>query len=145
MALNETQLMGRLVRDPELRHTHNGSATCSFTLAVDRDNKNSNGEYETDWIDCVAWNSTAEFVSKYFTKGMMAVVTGTIRTRLWTDKNNSKRKNTEVKVDRIRFGETKKARGENYNAPQSNQNTYYPGVDCDDYSEIDDDDGEVPF
>ena len=84
--LNHIVLMGRLTRDPELRHTGTGTAVASFTLAVDRDFKNQNGEKETDFIDIVAWRSTAEYVSKYFTKGRMAVVTGRLQIRNWTDK-----------------------------------------------------------
>ena len=90
--LNHITIMGRLTRDPELRRTGSGIAVASFTLAVDRDfGKNENGERETDFIDCVAWRQTGEFVSKYFTKGRMAVVSGRLQIRSWNDKDGNKR------------------------------------------------------
>ena len=94
--LNRIVLMGRLTRDPELRRTQSGTAVTSFTLAVDRDFKSQFGEKETDFIDIVVWRSTAEFVSKYFTKGRMAVVEGRIQIRDWTDKDGGKRRSAEV-------------------------------------------------
>ena len=95
--LNHITIMGRLTRDPELRRTGSGTAVASFTLAVDRDfGKNENGERETDFIDCVAWRQTGEFVSKYFTKGRMAVVSGRLQIRGWTDKDGNKRRSAEV-------------------------------------------------
>ena len=104
MSMNKVFIMGRLVRDPELRHTNSGTAVASFTLAVDRNGK----EKATDFIDCVAWKNTADFVSNYFTKGRMAVVEGRLQIREWTDNGGSKRKNTEVIVDNIYFGDSKK-------------------------------------
>lgn len=106
--LNKILLMGRLVRDPELRHTGSGTAVASFTLAVDRDYKTQNGEKETDFIDIVAWRSTAEFVSKYFIKGRMAVVEGRLQIRDWTDKDGGRRRSAEVVADNVYFGDSKR-------------------------------------
>ena len=105
--LNNIVLMGRLTRDPELRRTNSGIPVASFTLAVDRDFKSDNGE-KTDFIDVVAWRNTAEFVSKYFSKGRMAVVSGRLEIRTWTDKDGNKRRNAEVNADHIYFGDSKK-------------------------------------
>lgn len=111
--LNRIVIMGRLTREPELRRTGNGTAVASFTLAVDRDiaNKES-GQRETDFIDCVAWRGTGEFVSKYFTKGSMAVVAGRLQIRPWTDKDGSKRRSAEVVADSVYFGESKRTQAE---------------------------------
>ena len=106
--LNHITLMGRLTRDPELRRTGNGTAVTSFSLAVDRDFKSQSGEKETDFIDIVAWRSTAEFVSKYFSKGRMAVVEGRIQIRDWTDKDGGKRRSAEVIANNVYFGDSKK-------------------------------------
>ena len=106
--LNKIVLMGRLTRDPELRRTQSGTAVASFTLAVDRDYKPQDGERETDFIDIVAWRGTAEFVSKYFTKGRMAVVEGRLQVRDWTDKDGNKRRSTEVVADNVYFGDSKR-------------------------------------
>ena len=97
--LNHIVLMGRLTRDPELRRTGSGIAVASFTLAVDRDFASQGGEKETDFVDIVAWRSTAEFVSKYFTKGRMAVVSGRLQIRNWQDKEGNKRRSAEVVAD----------------------------------------------
>jgi len=105
--LNKIVLMGRLTRDPELRRTESGTAVCSFSIAVDRDFKSKNGEKETDFIDIVAWRATAEFVSKYFTKGRMAVVEGRLQIRDWTDKEGGKRRSAEVIADNVYFGDSK--------------------------------------
>lgn len=107
--LNHIVLMGRLTRDPELRRTGSGIAVASFSLAVDRDFGSSanNGEKETDFIDIVAWRNTAEFVSKYFTKGRMAVVSGRLQIRNWTDKEGNKRRSAEVIADNVYFGDSK--------------------------------------
>ena len=107
--LNKTILMGRLTRDPELRRTQSGTAVASFTLAVDRDYKPQDGERETDFIDIVAWRGTGEFVSKYFTKGRMAVVEGRLQVRDWTDKDGNKRRSTEVLADSVYFGDSKRS------------------------------------
>ena len=117
--LNKILLMGRLVRDPELRHTGSGTAVASFTLAVDRDFKSQSGEKETDFIDVVAWRSTAEFVSKYFTKSRMAVVEGRLQIRDWTDKDGGKRRSAEVVADNVYFGDSKR--------PVSDSDTQRPG------------------
>lgn len=102
--LNHISIMGRLVRDPELRHTKSGTAVASFTVAVERDF----GDKQTDFIDCVAWRNTAEFVYKYFDKGSMAAVSGRLQSRKWEDNNGNKRVNWEVLADSVYFGESAK-------------------------------------
>ena len=141
--LNHITIMGRLTRDPELRRTGSGIAVASFTVAVDRDfaDKQS-GEKETDFIDCVAWRQTGEFVSKYFTKGRMIVVSGRLQVRKWKNKDGENRYSTEVVADSCYFGDSKKesSGGESYggyNAPA------YP--DPGEFTELDDDDAELPF
>lgn len=114
MSLNHIDIMGRLTKAPELRYTAQGTPVTSFTLAVDRDYQSGGNERQTDFIDCVAWRQTAEFVSKYFTKGSMAIVTGRIQIRDWEDKNGSKRRSAEVVADSVYFGESKK-RGDGVN------------------------------
>ena len=107
--LNHITIMGRLTRDPELRRTGSGIAVASFTVAVDRDfGGRDGGEKETDFIDCVAWRQTGEFVSKYFTKGRMAVVSGRLQIRSWTDKDGNKRRTAEVVADNVYFGDSKR-------------------------------------
>lgn len=106
--LNKIFLQGRMVRDPELRHTQSGTAVASFTLAVDRDFKGKDGNRETDFIDCVAWRSTAEFASRFFGRGRMAVVTGSLQLRDWTDKEGNKRRSAEVLVDSMYFADSKR-------------------------------------
>ena len=107
--LNHIVIMGRLARDPELRRTGSGIAVTSFRLAVDRDfAPKDGGERETDWIDCVAWRQTGEFVSKYFTKGRMAIVSGRLQIRNWTDKDGNKRSSAEVVADNVYFGDSKR-------------------------------------
>ena len=107
--LNHITIMGRLTRDPELRRTGSGIAVASFTLAVDRDySPKDGGERETDFIDCVAWRQTGEFVSKYFTKGRMAVVSGRLQIRNWNDKDGNKRRSAEVVADNVYFGDSKR-------------------------------------
>ena len=115
--LNKIILMGRLTRDPELRKTGNGTAVTSFTLAVDRDYKPQDGERETDFIDIVAWRGTGEFVSKYFTKGRMAVVEGRLQVRDWKDKDGNKRRSTEVIADNVYFGDSKRSESGTQEAP----------------------------
>ena len=116
--LNRIILMGRLTRDPELRRTGNGTAVTSFSLAVDRDFKTQSGEKETDFIDIVAWRNTAEFVSKYFTKGRMAVVEGRLQIRDWTDRDGGKRRSAEVVADNVYFGDSKRdSGGDSYGSP----------------------------
>ena len=106
--LNHITIMGRLTRDPELRMTQSQTQVASFTLAVDRDFGGRDGaERQTDFIDCVAWRQTAEFVSKYFTKGRMAVVSGRLQSRKWEDRDGNKRTSWEVQCDSVYFGEKK--------------------------------------
>lgn len=151
--LNKIFIMGRLTRDPELRRTNNGTAVASFSLAVDRDYKNADGTKETDFIDVVAWRQSAEFVSKYFSKGRMAVVEGRLQMRDWTDKDGNKRRNAEVFVDNIYFGDSKRdgntgpgnysAPAGSYGAPDGGYSVPTPGPSG--FAEIDDEDGDLPF
>lgn len=136
--LNKIVLMGRLVRDPELRRTGGGTAVAALTLAVDRDYKSQSGEKETDFIDVVAWRSTAEFVNKYFTKGRMAVVEGRLQIRDWTDKDGGKRRSAEVVAENVYFGDSKHESGGNpgYSAAPAQNN---------DFAEIPETDGDLPF
>lgn len=106
--LNHIVIMGRMTRDPELRRTASGTAVASFTLAVDRDFAAKDAQRETDFIDCVAWRSTGEFVSKYFAKGRMAVVSGRLQIRPWTDKDGNNRRSAEVVVDNVYFGDSRR-------------------------------------
>ena len=128
--LNHIVIMGRLVRDPELRRTGSGTAVASFTVAVDRDFAPKNGgERETDFIDCVAWRQTGEFVSKYFCKGSMIVVTGRLQLRDWQDKDGNKRRSAEILVDSAYFGESKqndKGSQSAYSAPSAPAVGGYP-------------------
>ena len=142
--LNTITIMGRLTRDPELRHTQNNTPVAAFTLAVDRDFSGKDGaEKQTDFIDCVAWRTTAEFVSRYFTKGRMAVVAGRLQLRDWTDKDGNKRRSAEVIADRIYFGDSKKdtsGQSAPYGA-QPHAASYSPQQ----YEELDEPDDELPF
>ena len=154
--LNKIIIMGRLTRDPELRRTGSGTAVTSFSLAVDRDFKSQSGEKETDFIDIVAWRSTAEFVSKYFTKGSMAAVSGRLQIREWTDREGGKRTTAEVVADNVYFGESKRRDGGDTSrpaAPSASAPAHrgsYGGYDNvpqggSAFSELDDDDGDLPF
>ena len=149
--LNHITIMGRLTRDPEIRYTQSQTPVTSFTLAVDRDfGGRDGGEKQTDFIDCVAWRQTAEFVSKYFTKGSMAVVSGRLQIRDWTDRDGGKRRNAEVVVDNIYFGESKRrdsgdVRSESRPAYQSSYESVSPSMGASAFSELGDDDGELPF
>ena len=164
--LNKIFIMGRLARDPELRRTQTGTPVASFRLAVDRDFKDkSTGERSTDWIDVVAWRATAEFVSRYFTKGRMAIVEGRLQMRDWTDKDGNKRTSAEVVADNVYFGDSKRD-GDNggysagcsqggynqggyapsgYSAPAAPSGYGAPPADGDQFAELSDDDGELPF
>ena len=123
--LNHITIMGRLTRDPELRRTGSGVAVASFSVAVDRDfGRNENGEKETDFIDCVAWRNTAEFVSKYATKGRMVVVSGRLQIRSWTDKDGNKRRTAEVVADNVYFGDSKREEGGSYGGSTYGGNAY---------------------
>lgn len=108
MALNNITIMGRMTRDPELRQTAGGTSVCTFTLACERDYAPEGTERKTDFVDIVVWKQTAEFVSRYFSKGSMAVVSGRLQNREWTDKDGNKRKSAEVVADHVYFGESKK-------------------------------------
>ena len=120
--LNHIVIMGRLTRDPELRYTQSQIPVASFSVAVDRDRAPQGADRETDFIDCVAWRHTAEFVSKYFAKGSMAVVSGRLQMRDWTDRDGNKRRSAEIVADNVYFGETKrKDGGQPSAAPQSSQ------------------------
>ena len=141
--LNHITIMGRLTRDPELRRTGSGIAVASFTLAVDRDfSSKDGGEKETDFIDCVAWRQTGEFVSKYFTKGRMAVVSGRLQIRSWTDKDGSKRRTAEVVADNVYFGDSKK---DESSPATSNYGSYAKPNPTPDYEMITDEDAQLPF
>ena len=106
--LNHITIMGRLARDPELRRDGGGVAVTSFTLAVDRDfSSRESGEREVDFIDCVAWRKTGEFVARSFTKSMMAVVSGRLQIRTWVDKKGNNRRTAEVVADNVYFGDNK--------------------------------------
>ena len=140
MSLNRVCIMGRLTKDPELRRTQTGTAVTSFTLAVDDDFKDKqSGERKTNFIDCVAWRNTAEFVCQYFTKGRMAIVDGRLQTRKWEDKDGNKRTAVEVVADNMYFGDSKpqedKDSTANYSASQSA---------AEGFTEVEDD-GELPF
>ena len=147
--LNHIVIMGRLTRDPELRRTGTGVAVASFTVAVDRDfGKNENGEKETDFIDCVAWRQTGEFVSKYFTKGRMAVVSGRLQIRSWTDKDGNKRRTAEVVADNVYFGDSKREGDSTggYSAPAGDFGGYSaPAAPASDFAMLEDDDAQLPF
>lgn len=127
--LNQIIIMGRLTRDPELRRTGTGKAVASFTLACDRDIKNpQTGERETDFVDCVAWTGTAEMISKHFTKGRMAVVSGRLQIRNWTDSDGAKRRNVEILVEAVYFCDSKPT-GAGQTARQAPANEYKPRHD----------------
>ena len=168
--LNHITIMGRLTRDPELRRTGSGIAVASFTVAVDRDfGGRDGGEKETDFIDCVAWRQTGEFVSKYFTKGRMIVVSGRLQIRSWTDKDGNKRRTAEVVADNCYFGDSKRDSeggssyggntyggnsygggnygGNSYNAPAPSYGGYSApaATPASDFAMLDDDDAQLPF
>ena len=164
--LNHITLMGRLVRDPELRRTGSGVAVASFRIAVDRDYApKDGGERKADFIDCVAWRQTGEFISRYFTKGRMIVVDGRLEMRDWTDKEGNKRTTAEVIVENAYFGDSKRD-GDNGNAYGGNTyggNAYggysapaaasapsfggysAPAAPASDFAMLDDDDAQLPF
>ena len=142
MSLNIIVLQGRLVRDPEMRTTQSGVAVASFTLAVDRDFGGRNGaEKQTDFIDCTAWRHTAEFVSKYFTKGRMAVVSGRLQIDNYTDNDGNKRKSAKVIADNIYFGDSKK---DGTTSGQSDEAASFTPAPSD-FVPVNVDDGELPF
>ncbi len=167
--LNHIVIMGRLTRDPELRHTQSGVAVASFRLAVDRDYQGRDGgERQADFIDVVAWRQTGEFVSRYFTKGRMAVVSGRLQTREWTDKENNRRTAYEIVADNVYFGDSKRDGDSSGSYQREPQNSYQSGgyssgnhsggyrepagyqgysspVSGSDFAELTDDDGDLPF
>ena len=163
--LNHITIMGRLVREPELRRTGSGIAVASFRVAVDRDfGGRDGGERETDFIDCVAWRQTGEFVSKYFTKGSMIVVSGRLQMRNWNDKEGNKRTSAEVVAENVYFGESKRSSegnsyggnsyggnsygGNNYGAPAANSFGGYAAPassPASDFAMLEDDDAQLPF
>ena len=146
--LNHITIMGRLVRDVELRRTNSGVAVANFTLAVERDYAGKdNSEKETDFIDCVAWRGTGEFVGKHFTKGRMACVSGRLEMRDWTDKEGNKRRNAEINVANIYFADSKPA-AQNGNGSATAAPIAFPtqtAPAAGDFAPIDYDDGELPF
>lgn len=132
--LNTCTIMGRFVRDPELRTTNSGKSVTSFTIACDRDFRGSDGERVADFIDCVSWNATAEFIARNFSKGKMAVVTGSLQFRDWTDKDGKKRKNAEIQVSNIYFADSKK---DEYTVPQyPQQNNEFQDIEDDESSDL---------
>lgn len=151
--LNKIIIMGRLTRDPELRRTQNGTPVAGFTLAVDRDFKDKQtGERAADFIDVVAWRQTGEFVSRYFTKGRMAVVEGRLQIRDWTDKEGGKRRSAEVVADSVYFGDSKREEGSGgqggypnsgYSAPSDGYSAQ-PGPGSE-FAELTTDGGDLPF
>ena len=166
--LNHITIMGRLTRDPELRRTGSGIAVTGFTVAVDRDfGGRDGGEKETDFIDCVAWRQTGEFVSKYFTKGSMIVVSGRLQIRNWNDKEGNKRRTAEVVADNVYFGESKRSAdsGSSYGGNTYGGNSYgnannggysapapaYGGYNApaaapvSDFAMLEDEDSQLPF
>ena len=157
--LNHITIMGRLVRDPELRRTGSGIAVASFRVAVDRDYApKDGGERKADFIDCVAWRQTGEFISKYFTKGRMIVVDGRLEMRDWTDKEGNKRTSAEIVVENAYFGDSRRDNeggnayggntygGNSYNAPAPSYGGYSaPAAPASDFAMLDDDDAQLPF
>ena len=169
--LNHIVIMGRLTRDPEMRTTQSGVSVTSFTVAVDRDfGGRDGGERQTDFVDCVAWRSTGEFVSKYFRKGSMIVVSGRLQSRKWQDREGNNRVSWEINADNVYFGESRRDsdsnRSDNYgsnygnsysnagNSYSSNAQSSYGGYDSgrsgapapsNTFVELDDGDGELPF
>ena len=140
--------MSRLTADPELRTTASGVAVTTFSVAVDRRCQRQGEEKQTDFIDCVAWRSTAEFVSKYFAKGSMAVVSGRLQIRDWTDREGGKRRSAEVVVDNMYFGESKRREGGDMRGEPRHSSSYdapAPSMGASAFSELGGDDGELPF
>lgn len=142
--LNHITIMGRLTGDPELRSTQSGVSVATFTVAVDRDYQSGGKEKQTDFISCVAWRGTAEFISKYFRKGSMIVVSGRLESRKWQDRDGNNRISWEVIADSVYFGESRK---DSPNAAQATYEQHYgnPNVSAGEFRELDDGDGELPF
>ena len=157
--LNHIVIMGRLTRDPELRYTQSNTPVASFTVAVDRDfGGRDGGEKQTDFIDCSAWRQTGEFVSKYFRKGSMIVVSGRLQSRKWQDRDGNNRTSWEISADNVYFGESRRREDENRdsyggnysansyggNSYESNRSASAP-AQSNPFTELGDDDGELPF
>lgn len=144
--LNHIVLQGRLTRDPELRYTQRGTAVCSFTLAVERDVAAEGGERKADFIDCTAWSGSADYVSKYFKKGSAAIVSGRLEIRDWTDRDGNKRRSAAVVAASVYFGESKKDGGNAQAVAPVPAPAPVPGVQGgDQFAELPDDDGDLPF
>ena len=157
--LNHIVIMGRLTRDPELRYTQSNTPVASFTVAVDRDfGGRDGGEKQTDFIDCSAWRQTGEFVSKYFRKGSMIVVSGRLQSRKWQDRDGNNRTSWEISADNVYFGESRRrddenrdSYGGNYSANSYGGNSYESNrsasapAQSNPFTELGDDDGELPF
>ena len=156
--LNNVTIMGRMVRDPELRYTQSQTPVCSFSLACERDFGGRDGEKQTDFIDCTAWRHAAEFVNKYFAKGSMAVVKGRLEIRDWTDKDGNKRRNAEVNVDAVYFAESKRKSDPDERPPMPSDADAPPDINNEPPSDLDalmqnfpdsvrfaDDDGTLPW
>ena len=137
--LNHITAAGRLTKDPELRRTQNGVAVASFTIACDRDIKDASGNKQTDFIDCVAWRSTAEFIDKYLTRGRMVIVSGRLQMREWTDKNGAKRKNAEILSENVYFADSKRA------VENTEKNETKEAAQTVDFDQVEIDDDELPF
>lgn len=137
--LNHITAAGRLTKDPELRRTQNGVAVASFTIACDRDIKDASGNKQTDFIDCVAWRNTAEFVDKYFTRGRMAIVSGRLQMREWTDKNGNNRRNAEILAENVYFADSKRA------VENTEKNETKEAAQTVDFDQVEIDDDELPF
>ena len=146
--LNEIVVMGRMVRDPELRRTGNGTAVASFTLACERDVASKDAEKkEVDFIDCVAWRGTGESAAKYFTKGRLAAVTGRLQFRKWTDKDGKDRRNAEILVDHIYFCGDKESGAKDGSGTYNGYSTppYQSPFPAANFAELDGEDGQLPF
>ena len=137
--LNHITAAGRLTKDPELRRTQNGVAVASFTIACDRDIKDASGNNQTDFIDCVAWRNTAEFVDKYLTRGRMVIVSGRLQMREWPDKNGNKRRNAEILAESVYFGDSKRS------VENTEKNETKEAAQTVDFDQVEIDDDELPF
>ena len=137
--LNHITAAGRLTKDPELRRTQNGVAVASFTIACDRDIKDASGNKQTDFIDCVAWRNTAEFVDKYFTRGIMVIVSGRFQMREWTDKNGNNRRNAEILAENVYFADSKRT------VENTEKNETKEAAQTVDFDQVEIDDDELPF
>lgn len=140
--LNHITIMGRLTRDPELRYTQSNTPVASFRIACERDRAPQGQERQTDFIDCVSWRNQAEFVSKYFRKGSMIIVSGRLQMRDWTDRDGTKRTSAEIVTDSVHFGESRRREEDGTNSVGPPEEDYDSGSR---FTEMDDGDGELPF